>query len=304
MKLPIHFGLDESKFPERPGPVRAKTQAFSSMVPGDPSTYVYDDEGAYYKQYAASFYGVTKKKGGWDCMRHWEIVAAGCVPYFEKLDECPPGILTRFPKALVWEAMHLPGVDGSRRTIDFDQFPLARYEELRDAIFAAVKEVGTCRAVAQYLLASVGMPFPKRVLFLSSDPSPDYQRCTLLTGLKRALGGAAVSASVHVPHLYADYPAEAARRLYGQGFSYSRVLPAESAGADATDSLDGVEGYDLVVYGSVHRALPVHEKVQQLYPSERIVYVCGEDEHGTAIIPDDCASAVPAGSWLFVRELV
>ncbi len=303
--LPIHLCVDESKFSERPAPLAAKTQGFSSLVPGDVSTYVYDTEEAYYQQYAQSYYALTKKKAGWDCLRHWEIVAAGCVPYFVGLDKCPPNILTRFPKALVWEAMHLPGVDAASRTIDFTVFPVERYQDLRDAIFEAVKSEATCRGMATYLLRSVGVPAPTRVLFLSSSAFPDYQRCTLLTGLKRVLGPS-VFDHIRVDHLYADYPPEAAARLYGRGFSYARVLPPAEAEppphlpADAVALLLERGVFDLVVYGSVHRGTPLLDKVRATLPPERIVFVCGEDDHDTR----SCRSFVHSNSWLFVRELV
>ena len=31
-----------------------------------------------------SYFGSTKKKAGWDCMRHYEIVASGAVPFFDE----------------------------------------------------------------------------------------------------------------------------------------------------------------------------------------------------------------------------
>ena len=36
-----------------------------------------------------SRFGVTTKKSGWDCMRHYELAASGCVPCFRDLEEKP-----------------------------------------------------------------------------------------------------------------------------------------------------------------------------------------------------------------------
>jgi hypothetical protein len=30
-----------------------------------------------------------QKKGGWDCLRHYEIIGNGCMPYFENIEKCP-----------------------------------------------------------------------------------------------------------------------------------------------------------------------------------------------------------------------
>lgn len=55
------------------------------------SGYAFDQEGLYYDDLAASRYGITMKKAGWDCMRHYEIAAAGAVPAFYRLGDKPAG---------------------------------------------------------------------------------------------------------------------------------------------------------------------------------------------------------------------
>src|SRR5690606_14734444 len=45
----------------------------------------------------------TFKKAGWDCLRHYEIIANGCLPYFVNLESCPNKTLTALPKALLLE---------------------------------------------------------------------------------------------------------------------------------------------------------------------------------------------------------
>lgn len=44
-------------------------------------SYSYDTEAEYNKQYSESYFAVSSKKAGWDCLRHYEIIAAGCIPY-------------------------------------------------------------------------------------------------------------------------------------------------------------------------------------------------------------------------------
>jgi hypothetical protein len=69
----------------------------------NPQSYTFTDEKLYYKEFAKSYYGYTCRKMGWDCMRHYEILSNRCIPAFEKLEECPPHIMTNFPKSIILE---------------------------------------------------------------------------------------------------------------------------------------------------------------------------------------------------------
>jgi hypothetical protein len=68
--LPITFGIPTSKLAI---PNTNKTQDYATCIPGQPETYVFKSEQQYYEDYQKSYYGVTTKKAGWDCMRHYEI---------------------------------------------------------------------------------------------------------------------------------------------------------------------------------------------------------------------------------------
>jgi hypothetical protein len=48
-------------------------------------SYAFDDEEAYRADLQRSYFGVTMRKSGWDCMRHYEIAANGTVPCFWQL---------------------------------------------------------------------------------------------------------------------------------------------------------------------------------------------------------------------------
>ena len=52
----------------------------------------------YYEMYQNSIFSLTYKKNGWDCLRHYEILANGSIPLFIKLDDCPNNTLTSLPK--------------------------------------------------------------------------------------------------------------------------------------------------------------------------------------------------------------
>jgi hypothetical protein len=83
--------------------VTEKTKLISDIIPNSNKNYSYDNETEYYSEYSKSWYAMTKKKGGWDCLRHYEIMMNGCIPLFEDLDNCPHLTLNNFPKKEIIE---------------------------------------------------------------------------------------------------------------------------------------------------------------------------------------------------------
>jgi hypothetical protein len=57
---------------------------------GVPTSYAFSDEADYYADLRSARFGITVKRAGWDCMRHYEQAANGCVPCFRDLDRKPP----------------------------------------------------------------------------------------------------------------------------------------------------------------------------------------------------------------------
>jgi len=49
----------------------------------------FKEESAYYQDLRTSKFGITTKRAGWDCLRHYEIAAAGAVLCFRDLAEKP-----------------------------------------------------------------------------------------------------------------------------------------------------------------------------------------------------------------------
>lgn len=98
--FPISFSIPESKFMN----INSNKIYFDSpMSPKNINSYIYENEIEYYKQYNESYFGYTTKKGGWDCMRHYEIIAAGCLPFFDNYEYCPKYILTNWPSSLQYD---------------------------------------------------------------------------------------------------------------------------------------------------------------------------------------------------------
>ena len=53
------------------------------------TSYAFASEDDYYDDLAASRFAVTTKRGGWDCLRHYEIAAAGALPCVRQLEAKP-----------------------------------------------------------------------------------------------------------------------------------------------------------------------------------------------------------------------
>jgi hypothetical protein len=82
----------------------------SFLAPCDPrnrSSYLFTSEASYYGQYTSSCFGVTMKKGGWDCMRHYEIIAAGAIPFFINICNKPLLTMSDYPAELQKKANRL-----------------------------------------------------------------------------------------------------------------------------------------------------------------------------------------------------
>lgn len=53
------------------------------------SSYAFSSESHYRQNLAESRFGITTKRGGWECLRHYEIAASGTIPCFRNLSEKP-----------------------------------------------------------------------------------------------------------------------------------------------------------------------------------------------------------------------
>lgn len=139
--IPITFGIPTCKLAN---PNKNKIQEYATCIPGIPETYVFKDEKTYYQDYQKSYYGITMKKGGWDCMRHYEILGNYCIPYFMGLEDCPKNTLTNLPKELLLEAKEL--------TNNFEE---QKYFIILNKLFEHTRQYLTTKQLAQYVLNHV-----------------------------------------------------------------------------------------------------------------------------------------------------
>lgn len=271
-----------------------KTKVLSNLIPGDISTYIYNTEKDYYNEYKTSYFAITRKKAGWDCMRHYEILANKCIPYFIDIEQCPKDKLTLLPKDLLIEANRLY----EKFRTDITNTDINEYHILQKKLFEYTREHLTTDKIAEYILEKSNLKNVKKVLYLSGDVGPDYLRCLKLHGFKTLLGY-----SCHdypkVPHIYKsaniDYTS-----LYGKGITYTNLLGPEFR----DDSLDNTiiddiihKRYDMIVYGSYHRGMWYYDLICQIYSTDKIILLCGEDEHIC-----DYHTFVKKGHHVFIRE--
>jgi hypothetical protein len=91
----ISFSIPSSKIinklPEKTKlfPIHIIDEEVANYLSRSTTTYAFETEESYYEDLRQSKYGITTKRGGWDCMRHYEIAANGAVICFRDLDQKP-----------------------------------------------------------------------------------------------------------------------------------------------------------------------------------------------------------------------
>lgn len=149
---PISFAMPNEKINTVPND--NKTCVVSPMDPRDKTTYVYVTESTYYQQYADGLFGITMKKGGWDCMRHYEILANNSIPLFLDIEQCPEPVMTTLPKQQLVKVIDLArknGIDWFATESGFDC-----WQELNEQIQNQFKSKCTTSALADYVLDTFG----------------------------------------------------------------------------------------------------------------------------------------------------
>lgn len=232
-------------------------------------------------------------------MRHYEIIANGCVPYFPDLDKCPEQTMALLPKDLLQEGNKLYQLLHRRIDCDLNEDEQTQYNILQGKLLDHMREHLTTRKMAEYILRKTNHNQATKILFLSGNTEPDYLRCVTLHGFKAHIGS-----DCHdypkVPHIYKSKSINYSG-LYGKGITYTNLLE-NSLHNDAmdiriTDAIIKKE-FDIVIYGSYHRGMPFYDIVQTVYSPSEIILLCGEDIHNCNYM-----QWVNKGHHVFVREL-
>jgi hypothetical protein len=268
--------------------VPEKKQLWAEVIPGFKETYRFSDEPSYYQMYANARFAYTWKKGGWDCLRHYEIIANGTIPVFPDLSNCPKETLSQLPKDLIIRA--------NKELLPWKELPEyhAKYQDYSKRILAESLENASCAAVATRFLKRLGANANQKILFLNCDTNVNYSRELLFIGLSRVqkAGEGVCHSFPRLDFLYDTYPVDQATKCYGKGFGYTRRLN----GGEAIQSLPNTsaeieksisEGYwAFIVYGKMGTdegvlgtapTCPFWETVSEAYSKEQIAFVYGGD---------------------------
>lgn len=229
-------------------------------------------EDAYVEQYRSSRFAYTSRKGGWDCLRHYEILAAGCIPVFRDLSECPANTMVSFPKELVLEAC--------AKLLPWDDSKIELYEMYVRRLLKHCRENCSVSAGAARFLRA--FPDPRRVLMIQCHSGENYTRELLSIGLRRKLG----ENFIDYPRIDVLYKDCDLSRKYGNGFTYGgRLSPIELDRTHIEERIRAKE-FDIVIYGKVGRdegweglipTMPFWDVVSSVYSREQIAFLYGGD---------------------------
>jgi len=297
MLFPITFSIPKEKICDIS---IQKTKILSNLIPGKVSTYIYNTEQEYYNEYQESYFAITRQKAGWDCLRHYEILANRCVPLFINIDECPINTLFLFPKKLLFEAINLYNNKFANKKInELTREDINEYAILQNKFLEYTKNYLTTDKIAKYILQKTNHENINKILYLSQDVGPDYLRCLTLHGFK-SIFGSDCHDYPKIPHIYKSQNINYSN-LYGKGMTYTNLLEqyVHDSSLD-TNVVNNIKNkyYDIVIYGSYHRGMPYYDLICSIYKPNEIILLCGEDLH-------DCNYHyfINKGHFVFVREM-
>jgi hypothetical protein len=263
-----------------------KHMVIADLIPNEPLTYRFSStqENEYNDMYRESRFAFTRKKGGWDCLRHYEIMANGCIPIFKDLQQCPPFILSTFPKELIMQA--------NRELLPWKSEYKANYDTYAKNMISHIKQYCTCSATVEYFFSK--LPHfqhtrPQNVLLIMGNCGINYTRETFWIGMKKyiqSVGGIATEYP-KMDFMYNSYTGDKSR-LYGNGFTYSMRLDDDITLDQKTiEEMIDDRKWDLIIYGKVgpdelhegsHPHMPYWSHVFKRYSRDEIVFLYGGDE--------------------------
>ncbi|WP_026952140.1 hypothetical protein [Algoriphagus mannitolivorans] len=265
-----------------------KNTIWAEVIPGLTETYRFDQEDEYYRMYQKARFAFTWKKGGWDCLRHYEIIANGCLPVFRGIENCPKGTLEHFPKELLQEINEKLLPWKGTKTQE------SEYQRLSVELLAYSKNHLSCSGLGRSVFKMFGLEKAPSILLLTCDPRPNYSREFAFIGLNKEAkksGGICISYP-RLNAVYEDFPKEKASQLYGRGFGYTRKIEAQAGESQQDWDDDKIrksildKNWDLVLYGKVGLDegvlgslpnLPFWSEVSSVYSKNQIGFLYGGD---------------------------
>lgn len=123
-------------------------------IEGSAIQYAFDSEQEYYKDIQSAKFGITTKRSGWDCLRHYEIAANGTVLCFKNLIKKP---ITCAPHGLVPDFNCISYSSYSDLMNQINTLRKEQYSELQARTLQWVKE-NSCKKAATRLLTELQNP--------------------------------------------------------------------------------------------------------------------------------------------------
>jgi hypothetical protein len=288
---PISFGIFEENIVSQIPP---KSKAFGRVIPGVTSTYFHlYNESLYFQDMGSSLFTITYKKAGWDCLRHYEILASGSLPLFLNIRHCPTQAMSIHPKKLYRLLLKYPGLEiqaektgpmvFSFSKLDFQltKFDNYLYQGIASALLHYTHNVLSTKALAQYVLntmytnsvtlqrtLSAAHPVPRSLLYLTHKDNDmdkgDYMTDFLLHGLLNLLGRKVVMDFPSrdclyktIAHFNLTNYHKARLQQYGMGFSFGLKMDVFTYNIDRNPNEIMLaikeHKYDMVILGSGHR---------------------------------------------------
>jgi hypothetical protein len=321
--FPITFSIPEEKIVSD---IPNKTFILANYIPvgvGE-RTYIYDHEIDYYNGYKNSLFAITKKKGGWDCMRHYEILACGCIPYFENLEKCPEKRLFNFPKDIILKTnklfdslMKKYNINKNNMIGQMSQDELNECKKYIQILLEYTRSHLTTKTLGHYIIENTNLSSDSNILYICNPADADYLRCLTLHGLKQIFEKKCEEYPF-LPYIYKNCNENMHidfKRLHGRGFTYTRLLDRDQYYNEYSheEIINNIKNkkYDIIIYSSLHKEKSNQHQhilidvVKQNYPPNKIAFLCGEDEHLPHHLTPVCLypEYTRNGHICFVREI-
>jgi hypothetical protein len=268
-----------------------KSVILADCIPGVRETYRFGpgQEDAYYQMYNEARFALTTKKGGWDCLRHYEILAAQCIPIFTQLQNCPRLTMVTWPKTLLATINKnlLPFVDADTAE------KKTEYDKLQKQLSLYTKNYLSTDYLADYFLSHYPSLSEKRdlkILMLRCNPEVNYSRETLAIGLRTRLQSNFIDYPP-IDQLYID-PSDKSNlqkmeKQVGFGFTYGGTLDNNKIDRSNIENRIKNKEFDLIIYGKVGPYegansmiphLPLWATVDKNYSRDTIAFLFGGDD--------------------------
>lgn len=303
--LPLSYSIPEELIRDI---YKDKLYDMAPLIPGKADTYIYNTQESYYDMYNRSKYGLTYKKGGWDCLRHYEMLASGCIPLFKDLEKCPINTMKTFPKKKINEFTNKYSCLDKDENLDDDYV-----KDMSDYLTKYTKKYLTCRANALYFIGQLGLVksiTTIKILMLSGASGHrniNYSRELLSIGLRRILG----NRFIEYPKLNVLYKGCKNKYKYiGKGFTYGERLDDIKLDRSDIENRITSKEFDVIIYGKVGKKyleidpvenLSYWKEVNSVYDKNSIVFIYGGDKMRT-VNDDDIKYHCTYGKC-FIREL-